>query len=135
MTSATFCNISIIFFMSLTLFWFVLYICQVLLTTDKYNLRYWGGRREGGWISPSPPGPEGSLKDLTHIGLNGHSIRKFTLKLTFRRYFAFVSWYECIMSDLPNHVWIAWPFAWITWPCLNYLTKIIVIIIAIIIQN
>ena len=43
MTSATFCNVSIIFFMSMTLFWFVLYICQVLLATDKYNPRYWGG--------------------------------------------------------------------------------------------
>ena len=65
MTSATFCDVSIIFFMSITLFWFVLYICQVLLATNKYNSRYWGGR---GLIQPPPPGPEEPLKSPVHIG-------------------------------------------------------------------
>ena len=60
MTSATFCNVRIIFFMSMTLFWFVLYICQVLLATGKSNPRHWGGGG-GGWISPTP-GPEEPLK-------------------------------------------------------------------------
>ena len=33
---------------------------------------------------------------------NDHSIRKFIVKLTFGGYFAFVSRYQCIMSELPD---------------------------------
>ena len=39
-----------------------------------------------------------------HFDLNGNSIQKFGIKLTFQRYFAFVSWYQCIMSELPYHL-------------------------------
>ena len=54
----------------MTLFWFVLYICQVLLTTDKYNPRYWRAA-ESGWIrlnplswgAPQKPGPD-RVKDI-----------------------------------------------------------------------
>ena len=37
---------------------------------------------------------------------NGHPIQKLALKQTFVRYFVFVSWYQCIMSDLPDYLWI-----------------------------
>ena len=62
MMSATFCNVSIMFSMSMTLFWFVLYICQVSLATDKYNPRYWGGGTNQlpparSWGAPQKPGP------------------------------------------------------------------------------
>ena len=39
-----------------------------------------------------------------HFDLNGNSVQKFGIKLTFVRYFAFVSWHQCIMSELPNHL-------------------------------
>ena len=71
MTSATLCNVSIIFFMSMTLFWFILYICQVLLATDKYNSRYWRGLNQPprSWGAPQKPGPY-RVKGITFILLS-----------------------------------------------------------------
>ena len=65
MTSATFCNVSIIFFMSITLFGLFyisakFYWQQTSITRDI----------EGRLNQPPPPGPEEPLKSPVHIGLN-----------------------------------------------------------------